>query len=63
MSHNDDDHDTVAPEPEAILDHLFPAEPEMTPEQAEENLRRVAEAMETIQQEEAKCNRNRGKEA
>lgn len=34
------------------LDHLFPPTPEITPEEAEEGLRRIAEAMETVQQEE-----------
>ena len=36
---------------ETMPDHLFPPEPEMTPEQAEENLRRITQAAEAVQGE------------
>ena len=42
-----------APEPETPLDHLFFVRPEMTLEQAEENLRCIVEALEALNREDA----------
>ena len=51
MNHADEPNDVA--KPDESLEHLFPPTPEMTPEQAEENIRRIVEALEALNREDA----------